>query len=181
MCSPANTFSANTFSANTSPVHTSPVNTFSANTSPANTSPVNTSPAKTSLVLHAPQGLAVGLQQQLQDVWYLFYAITAHKLVIAFCVGLELISGGTKTALTIVYMVIFALVTPIGIAIGIIVTEGSSSPNSISHLWTLTILQGLAGGTILYVTFCEVSCFTICYVMILFLLTKCFIYYIIHF
>lgn len=102
------------------------------------------------------EGLAVGLQQQIQDVWYLFYAIAAHKLVIAFCVGLELIAGGTRTALTVVYMVVFALVTPIGIAIGIIITEGTDEPNSLGHRWTLTILQGLAGGTILYVTFCEV-------------------------
>ena len=96
------------------------------------------------------------MQQQVQDVWYLFYAIAAHKLVIAFCVGLELISQGTKTCLAVVYMVVFALVTPLGIAIGIIITEGTSEPNSLAHLWTLTVLQGIAGGTILYVTFCEV-------------------------
>ncbi|KAF2353465.1 Zinc/iron permease [Trinorchestia longiramus] len=102
------------------------------------------------------EGLAVGLQQNVQDVWYLFYAIAAHKLVIAFCVGLELISGGTKTFLTVIYMVVFALVTPLGIAIGIIVTEGTSSPKSFGHMWTVTVLQGIAGGTILYVTFCEV-------------------------
>ncbi|XP_047736750.1 protein zntD-like isoform X2 [Hyalella azteca] len=102
------------------------------------------------------EGLAVGLQQNVADVWYLFYAIAAHKFVIAFCVGLELISGGTKLVLTVVYMITFAMVTPLGIAIGIVVTEGIGSPNSLSHLWTVTVLQGMAGGTILYVTFCEV-------------------------
>lgn len=54
----------------------------------------------------------------MQDVWYLLYAIAAHKLVIAFCVGLELITGGTRTALTVIYMIVLALVTPLGIAIG---------------------------------------------------------------
>ena len=38
----------------------------------------------------------MGLQQNHQDVWYLFGAILAHKLVIAFCVGLELLVSGTK-------------------------------------------------------------------------------------
>jgi zinc transporter 1/2/3 len=103
------------------------------------------------------QGMAVGLQQNVADVWYLFYAIAAHKFVIAFCVGLELISGGTKLVLTVVYMITFAMVTPLGIGIGIIVTEGIGPPNSLAHLWTVTVLQGMAGGTILYVTFCEVS------------------------
>ncbi|KAA0200465.1 hypothetical protein HAZT_HAZT009974 [Hyalella azteca] len=107
-------------------------------------------------LISPPQGMAVGLQQNVADVWYLFYAIAAHKYVIAFCVGLELVSGGTKLVLTVVYMITFAMVTPLGIALGIVVTEGIGSSNSLFHLWTLTVLQGMAAGTILYVVFCEV-------------------------
>ncbi|XP_037801051.1 zinc transporter ZIP3-like [Penaeus monodon] len=101
------------------------------------------------------EGLAVGLQEKEVDVWYLFGAICAHKLVIAFCMGLELLVAGTVVGLMVVYMVVFALVSPLGIAIGIIVTENITSSDG-GHLVAVTILQGLAGGTILYVTFFEV-------------------------
>lgn len=108
------------------------------------------------LLLLLLQGLAVGLQEREVDVWYLFGAICAHKLVIAFCMGLELLVAGTVVGLMVVYMVVFALVSPLGIAIGIIVTENITS-NDGGHLVAVTILQGLAGGTILYVTFFEVG------------------------
>ena len=100
--------------------------------------------------------MAVGLQERTADVWYLFGAISAHKLVIAFSVGLELLAGGIALSIMVIYMVVFALVTPLGVAAGIIITENTDS-NSQGHLLVVTILQGLAGGTILYVTFFEVS------------------------
>lgn len=101
------------------------------------------------------QGLAVGLQERKVDVWYLLGAISAHKFVIAFCMGLELLAGGTSAGLMVIYMVVFALVSPLGVAFGILVTENLATDTS-GHLLTVTILQGLAGGTILYVTFFEV-------------------------
>ncbi|KAG0717926.1 Zinc transporter ZIP1 [Chionoecetes opilio] len=101
------------------------------------------------------EGLAVGLQERSVDVWYLLGAISAHKFVIAFCMGLELLAGGTSAGLMVIYMVVFALVSPLGVAFGILVTENLATDTS-SHLLTVTILQGLAGGTILYVTFFEV-------------------------
>lgn len=101
------------------------------------------------------EGLAVGLQVREVDVWYLLGAISAHKFVIAFCMGLELLASGTSAGLMVIYMVVFALVSPLGVAFGILVTENLAVDTS-SHLLTVTILQGLAGGTILYVTFFEV-------------------------
>jgi len=35
------------------------------------------------------EGLSVGLGRNATDVWYLCGAIAAHKLVIAFCLGME--------------------------------------------------------------------------------------------
>lgn len=70
--------------------------------------------------------------------------------------GLELLAGGTSAGLMVIYMVVFALVSPLGVAFGILVTENLAA-NASGHLLTVTILQGLAGGTILYVTFFEVS------------------------
>lgn len=42
------------------------------------------------------EGFAVGLETSANSVWYMFGAVSAHKLIIAFCVGMELVSTGTK-------------------------------------------------------------------------------------
>jgi zinc transporter 1/2/3 len=99
------------------------------------------------------EGLAVGLQTSTSYVWYMLGAVSAHKLVIAFCVGIELVSSRTKFILTLVYISTFALVSPLGIGIGIGLSESNGSvqegvPNA--------ILQGMASGTLLYVVFFEV-------------------------
>lgn len=60
------------------------------------------------------EGLAVGLENNRQRVWYLFAAIATHKLVIAFCVGVELVSSKTKTLFVFIYIGTFAIVTPLG-------------------------------------------------------------------
>lgn len=97
------------------------------------------------------EGLAVGLETSEEKVWYLFVAIATHKLVIAFCVGIELVTSGTKATLTVLYIGIFSIVTPLGIGIGLILTEDASEVNLIS-----LILQAMAAGTLLYVVFFEV-------------------------
>lgn len=61
------------------------------------------------------EGLAVGLENSVQRVWYLFAAIATHKLVIAFCVGVELVASKTRTVLLLIYIGTFAVVTPLGL------------------------------------------------------------------
>lgn len=61
------------------------------------------------------EGVAVGLQKNQSGVLQLFAAIASHKFVIAFCVGLELSTSGVKFMMRTVYILIFSLVTPIGI------------------------------------------------------------------
>jgi len=60
------------------------------------------------------EGLAVGLESSATDVWYLMGAVAAHKFVIAFCVGVELLVAKTDIVLLILSVGIFALVTPLG-------------------------------------------------------------------
>lgn len=60
------------------------------------------------------EGLAVGLENATQKVWYLLIAVATHKLVIAFCVGVELVTSKTKLLLMILYIGTLAIVTPIG-------------------------------------------------------------------
>ena len=55
----------------------------------------------------------------------------------------------------IFYMITLALVTPLGVIIGMIVTEYVNSDSGLQTL-VIGLLQGLAGGTLLYITFYEV-------------------------
>lgn len=99
------------------------------------------------------EGLAVGLESTAGNVWYMFGAVSAHKLVIAFCVGVELVTVKTKTSLCVVYITTFAVVSPLGIGVGIAMAGGEGAAASgISSV----ILQGLASGTLLYVVFFEI-------------------------
>ncbi|XP_017465881.1 PREDICTED: protein zntC [Rhagoletis zephyria] len=99
------------------------------------------------------EGMAIGLESDASDVWFMFGAVSAHKLVLAFCVGVELIVARTRFLLCTVYILTFAVVSPIGIGIGILIShnEGITSPTMSS-----AILQGLACGTLLYVVFFEI-------------------------
>ncbi|XP_075166017.1 zinc transporter ZIP3-like [Haematobia irritans] len=99
------------------------------------------------------EGLAIGLEDSTSSVWFLFGAVSAHKLVLAFCVGVELIVARTRPILAAIYTVTFAIVSPIGVGIGLGVSHNSSTSED-----TLlsAVLQGIACGTLLYVVFFEI-------------------------
>jgi len=72
------------------------------------------------------EGLAVGLEEEESEVWQLFGAVAAHKFVISFCFGMELVNGRTPALLHTIYITVFALVSPLGIGIGLAVSEGAT-------------------------------------------------------
>jgi len=100
------------------------------------------------------EGLAVGLESEPKDVWLLFAAVATHKYVISFCVGLELCNAKTRLLIYSVYMIVFAIMSPIGIGIGIIITSNAATTSA--YFLSVAILQALAGGTIIYVVVFEV-------------------------
>ncbi|KAI4495217.1 hypothetical protein M0804_001418 [Polistes exclamans] len=99
------------------------------------------------------EGLAIGLESSASYVWYMFAAVAAHKFVIAFCIGVELTAAKTRRYLSIIYVCTFAIVSPLGIGIGMILVGGESAAASGP---LAVILQGLASGTLLYVVFFEI-------------------------
>lgn len=99
------------------------------------------------------EGLAIGLEKTTGDVWYMFGAVSAHKLVIAFCIGIELWVQKTKMSLAILYVLIFAIVSPLGIGIGMILSKNDDT-DTVDLV--SVILQGLASGTLLYIIFFEI-------------------------
>ncbi|XP_043663134.1 zinc transporter ZIP1 [Drosophila teissieri] len=98
-------------------------------------------------------GMAIGLEMSLSTVWFMTGAISVHKLVLAFCIGMEIMMAHTRWLLAVVYLLVFSIVTPIGVGIGIAVSESAAAnePSTVSG-----ILQGLACGTLIYVVFFEI-------------------------
>lgn len=106
--------------------------------------------------LHAVfEGIAMGLTDNTRSVWLLFLAISAHKYVIAFCISLQFAASGLPALLSIIYFSTFALISPIGAGIGILISETVKSEADTQTV-AVTVLQGLATGTLLYVVFFEV-------------------------
>lgn len=60
----------------------------------------------------------------------MFLAVASHKFVIAFCIGIELIASRTRTYLSVIYTCTFAVVSPIGIGIGMALVGGGSAAAS---------------------------------------------------
>jgi len=102
------------------------------------------------------EGMAVGLQLRPVDVWKLLVAIGIHDTAIHFCIGMEMFAGGIKRLHITAYFATLGIVTPIGVVIGILATYDVTSGGSAGQDLVIAILQGLAGGTLLYITFYEV-------------------------
>lgn len=100
------------------------------------------------------EGLAVGLEPAFSSVVYLAAAIATHKLVISFCVGMELYVAGASNRTILGYLSVFSMVTPLGIGIGLALGHFRNDSETLGP--TPTILQGMAAGTLLYVVFFEV-------------------------
>lgn len=99
------------------------------------------------------EGLAIGLQDDQQGLVNLFIAVIAHKSVMAFSLGLTLAQARLKFKQYAISVSIFTIASPIGMLIGMGMSEmertlGGDIANS--------VLQGIAGGTFLYITFFEV-------------------------
>lgn len=101
------------------------------------------------------EGMALGLGETTSDVWVLMAALSAHKVVLSFSLGMELLELDVSVIPYCVSMGIFSLASPIGGTIGCLVMELTPQETPEAIL-VPTALQTLAGGTILYVTFCEI-------------------------
>jgi len=94
------------------------------------------------------EGMAIGLQTNMSSFLVLLTAVCAHKFIMAFCLGLTLAKAKMSNWLFLTLVGIFSVASPFGMVIGMII----SGVNSM----TSAVLQALAGGTFLYVTFFEV-------------------------
>lgn len=107
-----------------------------------------------SLSLHSVfEGLAVGLQEEGKDVLEICLALMIHKSVISFSLSFKLCQGQLRRSAVAGCLLLFALMSPLGISLGIGLTETKASPQ---HLLARCTLEGLATGTFIYITFMEI-------------------------
>lgn len=101
------------------------------------------------------EGIAFGVTENASETTALFLSLLVHKLIVSFSVGLQLARTHAHQLQWVVASVFtLALMSPLGAVVGMVVQ--STAANSFSKDVAITILQGLAVGTFLYVTFFEV-------------------------
>lgn len=105
------------------------------------------------LTIHAIlEGLAIGLQRKTAEVLLFVVAVASHKFIVGFCMGLEMAGIGSSTLKLAASSFVFAIGSVLGIGIGMLTSEEGAAWSRV----LLPVLQGLAGGTLLYVTVSEV-------------------------
>ncbi|XP_061414438.1 zinc transporter ZIP1 isoform X2 [Lethenteron reissneri] len=113
-----------------------------------------------SLALHSVlEGLAVGLQQpglpgaSLAGLVGLCTAVAVHKCAVASGLCVRLVQARLGRQTSFAALLGFALMSPVGVTVGIALLDSPALAES--HM-PRAVLQGLATGTFLYVTFLEI-------------------------
>ena len=101
------------------------------------------------------EGLALGLITDAHGLVQIAVAIVIHKSIIAFSLSVNLVQHEMETKTVVTSALLFSVVSPIGIAIGMAVLVLRNSSQQASS-FSSGILEGIADGTFLYVTFFEI-------------------------
>ena len=94
------------------------------------------------------EGIAFGLQTEIESAAQLAIGIIIHKSAAAVSLGAAFASAGMSLKEIAILLLIFAIIAPLGIGIGMAITEMNALLD--------TILMGLSGGTFLYVACSEI-------------------------
>ncbi|XP_022168979.1 zinc transporter ZIP1-like [Myzus persicae] len=104
-------------------------------------------------------GLSFGLQSMGPDdgEWGAYATVAASKLIVAFCLSLELAWSGARNPAIVACSAVFAIVTPVGVAVGMALTQCCTdvvADHSPSILYIVSL--GLASGSLAFLVFSEV-------------------------
>ncbi|XP_032254557.1 zinc transporter ZIP1 [Phoca vitulina] len=106
-----------------------------------------------SLALHSVfEGLAVGLQRDRARALELCLALLLHKGILAVSLSLRLLQSHLRAQVVAGCGILFSCMTPLGIGLGAALAE-SAGP---LHQLAQSVLEGMAAGTFLYITFLEI-------------------------
>ncbi|XP_030013718.1 zinc transporter ZIP3 [Sphaeramia orbicularis] len=107
-----------------------------------------------SLSLHSVfEGLAVGLLEDGAEVLEVCMALMIHKSIISFSLSMKLAQGRLRRSVVVGCLLLFAIMSPVGIGLGVGLTQTKASPQ---HQLARCTLEGLAAGTFIYITFMEI-------------------------
>ncbi|EEB14858.1 zinc/iron transporter, putative [Pediculus humanus corporis] len=103
------------------------------------------------------EGIAIGIEQDLNSILFLYLSIASHKYAIAFCIGMDLVVAGSRLKMIVLSMMVFSLVSPVGVIIGtVVVAENTLREKYEIDSPASVIMQGIAGGTLIYIVCFEV-------------------------
>lgn len=100
------------------------------------------------------EGIALGVARRQTSAWFLLLAFASHKWVISGCLGLKWARSALRPVIAVLYMTVFCAVSPIGIGIGMALTDPGEQDNV--NMAALIVVQGIATGSLLYVVFFEI-------------------------
>ncbi|NXL07067.1 S39A3 protein, partial [Mesembrinibis cayennensis] len=98
------------------------------------------------------EGLALGLQEEGGKVMSLFLGVAIHETLVAVALGISMAKSSLPLKDAVKMAVTVSLMIPLGISIGMGI---ESTQNAASNITSL-LLQGMAGGTFLFITFFEI-------------------------
>lgn len=99
-------------------------------------------------------GFVIGIQTSTNLVWTLLVAMSFHKALVAFSLGLSFVESHTKNPRSaLFYLIFFSTVAPLGAGVGTALTESRLSTEG--QAYAAGFLQSLATGTFMFVTFFE--------------------------
>ncbi|NXI63410.1 S39A3 protein, partial [Anseranas semipalmata] len=98
------------------------------------------------------EGLALGLQEEGGKVMSLFLGVAIHETLVAVALGISMAKTSLPLKDAVKMAVTVSLMIPLGISIGMGIESTQSAASNITSL----LLQGIAGGTFLFITFFEI-------------------------
>ncbi|NXR81047.1 S39A3 protein, partial [Pycnonotus jocosus] len=98
------------------------------------------------------EGLALGLQEEGGRVLSLFLGVAVHETLVAVALGVSMAKAALALRDAAKLAAGVCLMIPLGIGLGMGIESSRSAAGSVASL----LLQGIAGGTFLFVTFFEI-------------------------
>ncbi|KAK2541893.1 Slc39a3 [Columba livia] len=98
------------------------------------------------------EGLALGLQEEGDKVVSLFLGVAIHETLVAVALGVSMARSSLPLKDAVKMAVTVSLMIPLGISIGLGIESAQNTASSITSL----LLQGVAAGTFLFITFFEI-------------------------
>ncbi|XP_054835383.1 zinc transporter ZIP3 [Eublepharis macularius] len=98
------------------------------------------------------EGLALGLQEEGDKVISLFLGVAIHETLVAVALGINMAKASLAMNDAAKLAIVVSLMIPVGIGIGM----GIESAQNVASNVASVVLQGIAAGTFLFVTFFEI-------------------------